>query len=285
MLRHSYTFEAFGAPWSIDTNDELSLLMKEKIQKRIEMFDSTYSRFRPDSLVSSISKKAGTYVFPDDFSLLFGFYKQLYDATDAKVTPLIGDAISNAGYDANYSFIDKQQKPVLAWDDAMEWNGLELTAKAPFLLDIGAAGKGYMVDIISTILDNEGIKNYVVDGSGDLRHKGDFENVVGLEHPFEQGTVIGTIDVRNRSMCASATNRRTWGNGMHHIFDPVSLLPTEEIVATWAVADDAMVADGLATALFFTDPIHLRKTFEFDYARIFANGSIEYSSFFEGGLF
>jgi thiamine biosynthesis lipoprotein len=285
MPRPKYTFEAFGAPWSLETGNELSASLKKTIQEQIEQFDTTYSRFRADSLVTKIAKKEGVFTFPDDSLELFSFYRQLYDATGGKVTPLIGDTISNAGYDADYSFIKKQQQLVPSWDDAMVWNGVRLTTDRPVLLDVGAAGKGYMVDIISEILHEHGIDNYVIDASGDLKHKGEFENMVGLEHPTRPGIIIGTVGVQNKSLCSSSVSRRSWGKGMHHVFDPDTLLPTNDVVATWVVAESTMVADGLATALFFTDPVHLREMFEYEYARMFTDGSVEYSSFFEGGLF
>jgi thiamine biosynthesis lipoprotein len=284
MLGHSYPFDAFGTKWVIETNEEISSAIKYAIQKKIEAFDKTYSRFRDDSLVTEISHTAGKYVFPADAEKLFNFYKKLYDATNGKVTPLIGDMISRAGYDAAYSLQPKPQKPVLNWDETMSLNGRTLTTTQPVMLDVGAAGKGYAVDMVATILD-EYFDEYVIDASGDMRHKGTNKNLVGLEHPLEPGKVIGAVEVLNRSLCASASNRRSWGEGMHHIFDPDKMAPTEEIIATWVISDEAMIADGLATALFFVGANKLRNTYNFEYVRMHANGSVEYSSYFDGKLF
>jgi len=285
MLKHNYPFEAFGTQWAIETNDELDSLLKHAIQKNIDAFDKVYSRFRADSLVTEISQKAGTYTFPTDVTKLFDFYKSLYGATGGKVTPLIGDMVSRAGYDATYSLQARTQKPVRTWDEVLTWEETTLTASQPVLLDVGAAGKGYMVDIIATILDEQLITDYVIDASGDLRHKGTSKNVVGLEHPLKPGKVIGAAEVLNRSLCASASNRRAWGNGMHHIFDPDEMAPTQNIIATWVIADEAMIADGLATALFFVDAHRLSDEYDFEYVRMFADGSVQYSPYFEGKLF
>jgi len=285
MQRHKYSFEALGTLWSIETNDKLSLALKATILARIELFDATYSRFRKDSLVTQVSKQPGTYEFPDDAQKLFGFYEKLYNLTDGKVTPLIGDVISRAGYDADYSFIPHAQFPTLRWGEILSLDGSALTVKEPTLLDVGAAGKGYMIDIVCGILDDNAVVDYVVDASGDLRHKGATENEVGLEHPFDPTKVIGAVDVQNKSLCASAINKRSWGEGIHHIFDPDTTAPSQEIVATWVIADEAMVADGLATALFFTEPRTLKTKYDFEYVRITAKGTVEYSPYFEGKLF
>lgn len=284
MLKHSYCFEALGTQWAIETDEELSSLLKDHIHNRIELFDKVYSRFRSDSLITEIANQPGRYTFPLDARALFDFYKHLYDVSDGKVTPLIGDMLSRAGYDATYSLNPTPQQPALTWDQAMSWDDLTLTTAQPVTLDVGAAGKGYLVDIIAKIID-EYVDNYVIDASGDIRHKGTSKNTVGLEHPLDAGKVIGLVEVENRSLCASATTRRAWGEGMHHIFDPDEMAPTKDIIATWVIADDAMIADGLATALFFVEAKKMSKRYDFEYVKMHANGSVEYSKYFETKLF
>lgn len=285
MQKRKIAFEAIGTQWSIETAEELPESSIAQIHERIEKFDATYSRFRQDSLVSRISKNEGIYVFPDDAIELFEFYEHLYDATSGKVTPLIGGALERAGYDADYSFQAKPRQPVPKLHDVIVRRGNTLEVKKPVTIDVGAAGKGYLVDLIAGLLDYAGIEEYIIDASGDMRHEGKMENNVGLEHPNDPTKVIGAIDVMNKSFCASASNRRRWGNGIHHIFDPDTLSPTNDIIATWVMADSAMVADGVATSLFFTDPEILQREYEYAFVRMHADGAIDYSPAFEGKLY
>ena len=122
------------------------------------------------------------------------------------------------------------------------------------VIDVGAAGKGYLVDLIARALLDDGIDEFVVDGSGDLRHRGAEPVVVGLEHPTRPGRVIGTVPLRDAALCASATTRRAWGEGLHHVHDGRTGRPVSDVVATWVIAADAATADGLATALFVSEP-------------------------------
>lgn len=285
MLPHSYAFRALGTHWDITTKHALTDELRAGIDATIEAFDMTYSRFRSDSLITQITKQEGDYTFPDTAISLFGFYKTLYDVTGGKITPLIGSMLERAGYDANYSFVAGPQDALPSWSNAMSWKGSVLHTTQPITLDVGAAGKGYLVDIISDLLDRALVSDYVIDASGDLRHKGTTENRVGLEHPLETDKVIGVIDVQNQSLAASAVNRRTWGDGLHHIFDPDSQAPTKAIIATWVVTKEAMFADGLATALFFVDPDKLRGICEFQYVRMHTDGHLDYSRDFKGELF
>ena len=93
---------------------------------------------------------------------------------------------------------------------------------------------------------------------------------------------------RSRSailLCASATNRRAWGPGLHHVLDARTGIPVRDVVATWVLAADAASADGLATALFVTDPDRLLAEFSFQYVRLLADGRLQASAGFDGELF
>jgi thiamine biosynthesis lipoprotein len=153
------------------------------------------------------------------------------------------------------------------------------------VIDVGAAGKGYLVDLVSELLRTAGVTECVIDGSDDLRHSGQSPIRVGLEHPSGPTLVIGVSNVRDAALCASAVNRRAWADGLHHVLDARTGHSVDHVVATWVVADDAATADGLATALFVTAPEKLTETFSFAYARMFADGRVEVSQNFDGHLF
>lgn len=284
-LAFSTQFLAIGTSWRIDSDTTISDAVMALINQRAEQFDKTYSRFRPDSLVTQISEKAGEYKFPNDARAIISFYDQLYRLTDGRVSPLIGQALERAGYDANYSFQIRPQLPVPDWDIAAKWNDTTLRTTTPVTIDIGAAGKGYLIDSITDILRDAGVNEVMIDASGDIRHVGTSSRRIGLEHPVHDTKIIGVVEIQNESLCASASNRRTWGEGMHHIIDPSSLSPVRDIIATWVIASSAMTADGIATALFFTDAEELAKELEFSYVRMHSDGSVDYSHNFTGELF
>ncbi len=280
---HKWQFTALGTPWSIETPVLLSGALQNLIADRIELFDLTYSRFRDDSLVSQL-RTPGVYEFPEDCAKLMSFYKQLYVLSEGRVTPLIGSMLEDAGYDRHYSFNQQPIRPIgdfsqLGWDGERTFAPLE-----PIVLDVGAAGKGYMVDSIARLLEQHHITEYTIDASGDIRHRGDRE-MIGLEHPLDPSRVIGTASLSVGSLCASAVNRRTWGAGLHHMFDPVLRRPTQTKLATWVVSDEAMIADGLATALFFVPAKKLLTHFEFTYVTIDVDGVVDYSVDFDGELY
>jgi thiamine biosynthesis lipoprotein len=276
-FKNRWQFQAIGTHWSIETVADIDSEIKNRISELIENFDKAYSRFRDDSMVMKMAKKAGTYEFPDDDIELFELYEKLYVATDGAVTLLVGDALEMLGYDKDYSLEAKGEMMMRAWEDAAQRQGTSVIINQPVTLDFGAAGKGYLVDRVGQLLEQSGIREYVIDASGDIRHRGANEQIIGLENPFDKTRVIGTMKLRNASLCASATTRRRWGNGLHHVIDGRNGRPTDDIIATWVVADSTVVADGLATALFFAPAEKLNSFGAFHYVRLKHNGDIEYS--------
>ena len=252
------------------------------------LFDATYSRFRRDSLVSRIAaaRDGGRFKFPDDAIALFDLYDRLFAATRGAADPLVGRELELLGYDADYSFSPAhEERRRGSWTSGVIRDGVTVTTRHPLVIDVGAAGKGYLVDIVSEMLRQAGIARFVVDASGDLRHSGDHGIRVGLEHPFDPRSVIGVAHVQDRALCASAVNRRLWGDGLHHLIDARTGVPAREVVATWVIADDTATADGLATALFFTEPRRLAENFRFTHVRMFVDGRADMSPDFDGELF
>jgi hypothetical protein len=76
-------------------------------------------------------------------------------------------------------------------------DGTSLVTQRPLVIDVGAAGKGYLVDILSGMIAHAGLDRFVVDASGDLRHVGPRPLRIGLEHPFDAKQVIGVANLRS----------------------------------------------------------------------------------------
>lgn len=281
-----FSFEGIGTKWVIDLYDldvkiNLSIL-KKKILKRVEDFDHSYSRFRPDSLVWKMSNETGWFDLPSDARKMLDLYEKLYKITEGKFTPLIGDVISDAGYDHLYSFKSGPVSKPKSWDEAIVLKDDRIQIKSPVILDFGAAGKGYLVDLIADLLKDSGVDKFCIDGSGDIYTFGQIQKI-GLENPFDVSQVIGVVGLDNGSICGSATNRRTWGN-YHHIFDPVTGQSTIGVVATWVMACEAMLADALATCLFLV-PVEKLQEFDFEYLILDSQMNASCSKGFREGLF
>jgi thiamine biosynthesis lipoprotein len=288
-MMQTFAFDAIGTRWTVDISDSVTpdelVELERLVQARIEVFDRHYSRFRPDSLVMEMAARPGRYELPDDAGPLLQHYQDLYHYTDGHVSPLVGDLLVQAGYDADYSLNPGTMTPSARWDDAIEYEPGFLTLKQPVVLDFGAAGKGYLVDLVAEVLDRAGVSAYTVDAGGDIWHQGPEPLRVGLEDPRDASRAIGVVNLPGgMSLCASATNRRAWA-GLHHVLDPVTARPVQDVIATWVMAGSGLVADGLATALFFVSPARLLPAFEFRFVIMYADGSVRWSPDLPGEVF
>jgi thiamine biosynthesis lipoprotein len=281
----TWELDAIGTRWRITTRDPLAPSVADAVLARIEDFDRTWSRFRADSLVTEISRGAGTWTLPAEGDVLLALYGELEEATAGAVNPLVGRALCDLGYDADYSLVPSgTPAPVPSWS-AVEWNPPELRTTGPVLLDVGAAGKGLLVDLVAAELGPR-VGPVTVDASGDLLHRGDSMLRVALEHPYDSSLAIGVAELApGLALCASATNRRAWGDGLHHVLDGRTGRPTHDVVATWVVADTCLLADGLATAHFLAAPEVLVGRFAHEFVRMDADGRVSWSTDFPGEVF
>jgi len=290
MQTTSFTFEAIGTHWQIDipqyTTSEKRTVLLEEMLAVIEDFDKTYSRFRADSLVTQMAKKTGKYLLPENARQLLSLYYELYDLTDHMFTPLIGQTLVDAGYDAKYSLQPKALHHPPSWEEAIDFKFPNLHIKKSVLLDFGAGGKGYLIDLVTKVLQKHKIAYFCVDAGGDMFfHNNQPDRLrVGLENPDNSSQVIGVAEILNQSICASAGNRRKW-KGFHHIINPSTLSSPVHVKATWVIADTALLADALATCLFFVPAEKLLTKYTFSYALLDENNRLEKSPDFPAEIF
>ncbi|WP_439592182.1 FAD:protein FMN transferase [Microbacterium sp.] len=276
-----WRFDAIGVPWQIETPEPLDVIARRAVEAVIEHFDAEWSRFRPDSLVSQLARDGGEVAAPADAAPMLEAYAELSAATDGAVNPLIGWALARRGYDAGLSLVDRGAEPSPDWRSLLAWDDERLRLRHPSVIDVGALGKGRLVDLV---LDAVGSDDVVVDASGDLAVRGGTQRI-GLEHPFDPRRAIGVWEIRDAALCASATNRRAWGDGLHHVLDARTGEPVRTIAATWAVAPTAMRADAIATALFFDGGECLAHDWGVSWVRMTTDGRVEWSPGSKAELF
>ena len=125
------------------------------------------------------------------------------------------------------------------FEDALAWDGEHLETATPVLLDVGAAGKGHLVDLVSGILAEAGIARSVVDGSGDLRIR-EVPMRIALEHPADPRKAVGVAELADGALSASAGNRRRHADGRHHVLDAVTGLPAPAIPRRYSIGPDPL---------------------------------------------
>lgn len=268
-----WEFEAIGTRWQVQTAGVLPEQTREVVRALIERFDRAWSRFRADSLVTALARGAGAVPLPPDGTAMLDLYTAVSVATDGAVNPLVGEVLARRGYDASYGLLDAGAEAAPAdWRRRLSWDAGTLAVTVPALIDVGAVGKGRLVDLVAAAVGGP----VVVDASGDLAVRGMAQRIA-LEHPYDPARAIGVWEVTDAALCASAVNRRTWGDGLHHVLDARTGEPVRTIAATWAVAGTAMTADAAATALFFDGGPAFAAANAVSWVRMSTDGRVEWS--------
>lgn len=291
MEPRSFAYESMGTRWEITAWDALDDAAFDDLRSSTiaasEEFDTTYSRFIDDSLVWSLTKASGVVEVPRDLVEMLRLYETLHGLSGGACTPLVGFALSDLGYDASYSFVEKDVvRPVPAFGEAIRVvDDTHVDFRESVLLDLGALGKGYFVDRIADRMKERGIRRFLVNGSGDVYYRGDGASIrAGLEDPDNEKNAIGVLTFADGAFCASGGNRRRWGD-RHHTIDPRTLASPTDVVATWVRADTAALADGLATCLFLTEPERYAGLPGYEYCIMKRDRSVAYSRGFGAELF
>lgn len=280
-----WEFAAIGTVWQIETEKPLSDELRGAVGELIDEFDREWSRFRSDSLVAALAAGGGTVPAPRDAREMLDLFVALDAATGGAVNPLVGDALVRRGYDPEYGFVDHGAAAApIRWREILTWTPESIHLSHPATIDVGALGKGRLVDLVMAEVTSRVDGGVVVDASGDLAVRGRQERI-GLEHPFDARRAIGVWEVHDGALCASATNRRAWGDGLHHVLDARTGEPVRTMAATWVVASDALTADAVATALFFDGGPEFAHDHGAAWVRMTTDGRVERSPDCEAELF
>lgn len=287
-MNSTFSFEGIGTHWEIEIYSPITPTQLEYlailVKQKVEEFERTYSRFRPDSFINSALLQKGIVKLPTDSEKLFSLYQKLYGLTSGLFTPLIGQVLVDAGYDSLYSLVPKKLHSPPPWEEVSEYSFPKMVVKKSAIYDFGAAGKGHLIDLVSQTIMDQNFSEFCVDAGKDILLISKKPVRIGLENPLNFEEAIGVVTLSKGSICASAGSRRVWGP-YHHIINPKTLTSPNEILATWVVAKDALTADALSTCLFLISPKKIIPHFSFEYLVLYKDSSIEKSSSFPAELF
>ena len=180
---------------------------------------------------------------------------------DITVKPLV-EAYGFAGK-------DRQAKPNI--DSLMEFVGFHkfrlsgnriIKSDSRLQIDLNSIAKGYVVDMIADWLDEQGVKNYIVEVGGEIRAKGvNARHIawrVGVDSPFDNNQTPGehqqhVVQISGAALATSGNYRRFYynesGERISHTLNPqTGHSQTTSLLSATVIAPRCATADALATA-------------------------------------
>ena len=125
-------------------------------------------------------------------------------------------------------------------------------------IDLSSIAKGWAVDQLAALVEEFGVRDYLVEIGGELRARGVKPSGetwrIAVEKPLRDGRALQrVIDLRNYAMATSGDYRNYYQEGdryYSHTIDPLRGYPVQHRLASvTVVADTCAEADGWATAL------------------------------------
>lgn len=256
----------------------LSLVLSDEAQaeawyarawQHINEFEQRFSRFLPDSELAQVNSHSGEWVaVSQQFLEMIDLCRQWHRLTGGIFNPFVLPSLQALGYKNSWLTPQESINPILDVSSRalMQFDMLEVASgrvrvPANAALDFGGIGKGYMLDQLARLCEqNDGIYNYCLSLGGDIICRGHDANkshwTIAVLDSAAQPTAMSVVNAKGKKMAAASSGTGK-GKGMswRHIIDPSTGMPSaSNITLATVVAENGVAADVLAKTLVI-DPL------------------------------
>ena len=275
MTLFRFPFRAMGSPCELQLYAETRREAKaaaERAMADVALLEARYSRYRADSLLSTINAAAarGEPVEVDaETAALLDYAQTCYDRSDGLFDITAGVlrqvwSFGSGGSSGSGSGSSSGRLPDAAevaavlgrvgWDK-LRWHRPRLEFTVPAMeLDLGGIVKEYAADRSGTLLLDLGIAQGLVNLGGDIRVLGPHPDgrawSIGIRHPHRPDALLGHILVRQGALASSGDYERCLdidGRRYGHILDPRTGWPVEGLAAVSVLAPCCLIAGSAST--------------------------------------
>ncbi|WP_293296388.1 FAD:protein FMN transferase [Allomuricauda sp.] len=263
---------ALGTTYSIIFIADKELDYQQEIDSVFRVLNQSMSTYIPDSDISKINQGDSTIQVDKMFKEVFEISSKVHNASNGYFDPTVGVLANAWGFGPG----DQLELDSLRVDSLLGyvgWGKVQLngdntiTKSHPSIrFDFNAVAKGYAIDRLGAMLDEKGIKNYLVEVGGEVLARG--KNLdsgkqwsVGIDDPqVENGRQLKQIVALKDVAMASSGNYRKFrvdpetGEKYVHTINPkTGYTKNSNVLATSVVAKTCAVADAFATSFMAMD--------------------------------
>lgn len=248
--------------------------MESRIATTLTTLDKELSTYRPDSELSAFNASSSTEWFAVSVDLLkvvdasLDIGRQTSGAFDITVGPLV-DLWGFGPHSTHQAVPDLAQ--IARTLQRVGYNKLHTRDNPPALrkdipdlqIDVNAIAPGYAIDLLASLVESQGFKNYLIDLGGESYARGEKPNGepwrVGIEDPSPAARTVRQVVALDGEAISTAGDYREYfeSNGKHysHIIDPKTGSPViHNVASVTVIASTAMSANGWDTALMAMGP-------------------------------
>lgn len=243
--------------------EELHKLVDEKLVS----INQSMSTYIPTSELSLFNKSNGKapLVVSSDLNKVLTEALRLGEISNGKLDVTVGPLVNLWGFGPEYRVekmpTDKQvvaaKKRIGLKNISLEEGNLSKSISDVYI-DLSTIAKGFGVDVVAELVEEHGIKNYLVEIGGEMRLKGFKADGtlwhVAIEKPMSNERSVHQVIVPKDNAVATSGDYRNYveveGVRYSHIIDPDTAKPIDhKLVSVTVIHPSSMTADGLSTAI------------------------------------
>lgn len=255
---------AFGTTWSVKIKGSLPNLpaLYASLNSEIQRIEKTLSHWSENSATSRFNTSSSTdpQEIPEELGRLVDFALKLHKASDGDYDITIAPLVAAWGYGPQGGITKPPSEEEIAKRLAatgsqqllLSADKKHLSKTNPALaLDLGSILQGYAVDRLFSLLEDAGLRNFLIEVGGELRSKGNWS--VAIENPGDAKHPLKVISLQDAALATSGlarARRKVAGETVSHIISPKTGYPVNPTIQVCSVqCATCLEADGWSTAI------------------------------------
>ncbi|HXU93360.1 MAG TPA: FAD:protein FMN transferase [Gallionella sp.] len=260
---YSFRFSAMGTACNLHLyapNHSEAGKIAEAAMSEVFRIEQRYSRYRPDSFLSTINETAargGTIELDEETAALLDYAYACHKKSEGLFDVTAG-VLRNA-WDFSSGRLPEQRDidrllPLVGMDK-LRWDRPSLAFPVPGMeLDFGGIGKEYAADRAAAICSAHGIEHGLVDLGGDICVIGPHPDSepwrIEICHPRDAASFMATVYLARGCIASSGDYERFMevdGRRYCHILDPRTGWPVRGLSSVSVLSDQCLVAGSVST--------------------------------------
>ena len=250
----------------IDTNETHALESIDRAFNEIYHVDELMSSYKNDSELTILNTQGHLDDADPDFVYVLErskYYSEISDgAFDVTIKPILD--LWSSKYSPGGTYMPPTPDEINETLQLVDYSGItieegiedSISLRPNMSVILGGIAKGYSVDMAIESLILDGITNGFVNAGGDGRFIGLNEQGVpwniGLQNPDKSEEAVTRMAISDMAVATSGNYERYFSDAakVSHISDPRTGYSSQELISATVIANTAIDADALATAVF-----------------------------------
>lgn len=258
---YRFDFRAMASPCSIQIDpingqDEAAVRhAATQAIAEVQRIEQKYSRYRCDSIISTINKAAGHNSVKIDAETagLIAFAHNLWTMSDGLFD--ITSGVLRKAWDFRSQRLPEQRVlesllPCVGFDK-VQWDATSVSLPQEGMeLDFGGFGKEYAADRATAVLHGLGFRQVLVNLGGDLHALGEHDWMIDIQHPRDDIQPLAVLSLRQGGLATSGDYERFFlheGKRYCHVLNPTTGYPVTHWQSVTVLASNTTTAGALTT--------------------------------------